>query len=74
MRYLQIPDQLINSENQIYDLIWPNDATTQHDYILHRNVYLIPEDHANITFIMLRLQEHTWYDDDSGPVKFIRYA
>ena len=74
MKYLQIPEHVINYANGLYDLIFPDDATVEHEYIIYGQIYMVPETHPNITFIMLRLKEHQWYNDDSGPVRFIRYA
>jgi len=71
MRYLQIPDDLVNTGNNLYDLIWPEDATPEYDYIYHKNVFLVKENHPNIAFILMRLDRVSWYDDDTGPVKFM---
>ena len=73
MKYLQIPVTVVNRDTEIYNLIWPDNATVEYDYIIHRNVYLVAEDHPNIAFVIMRLPETTWYDDDVGPLKFIRY-
>ena len=74
MRYLQIPDHLVNNGNNLYELIWPEDATREYDYIYHKNVFLVSEHHPNIAFIVMRLDQISWYDDDAGPVKFMTYV
>jgi len=71
MRYLQIPDDLVNRGNNLYELIWPEDATLEYNYIYHKNVFLVKESHPNIAFILMKLSQHDWYDDDAGPVKFV---
>ena len=69
MRYLQIPDHVV--ENNLYDLIWPEDATPEYGYIYYKNVFLVSEHHPNIAFIVMQLDQISWSDDDAGPVKFI---
>lgn len=84
MRYLQITTRLLHEVEGLYDLVWPDVNTVAYEnYQLHHDdatlilrgeVNMIPETHPNITFIMLKLQEHHWYDEDSGPHKFMRYV
>lgn len=78
MRYLQITRQLLERIEGLSDLIWPQedrDWPYEHmHYIQRGEVFMVPQDHPNITFIMLLLQDHHWYDDDKGPYKFMRYV
>ena len=82
MRYLQIPDRLINELDGLMDLIWPEfhtiwtgpeDRSLYDQYIIRGEVHMIPENHPNITMILLKISDHHWYDDDQGPIKFMKF-
>lgn len=76
MRYLQIPDHVVDNGNNLRDLIWPEDATPEYeyDYIYHKNVFLVSEHHPNIAFIAMRLDQISWTDYDPRPVKFMTHV
>lgn len=82
MRYLQIPDYLLNDIPELLDLIWPTYHTIHEDaddgyydnYIIRGEVHMIPETHPNIAFILLKIGAHHWYDEESGPYKFMKFV
>ena len=71
MKYLEISDQVLNDIEGLADLVFPTEAC---DTIIWRSTVMVPSDHPNISFIIMLLPTTHWYDDDSGPYKFIRYA
>lgn len=86
MRYLQIADRLLNEISGLDDLIWPEFHTIHtgnetpfvetyyaNQYIMRGQVHMVPEDHPNITMILLKISDHHWYDEDVGPYKFMKF-
>ena len=73
MKYLQIPDDQLRIQPELTDLIWPQDQTqSEYCYIWNHSMHLVPEDHANIAWILLRLPQAQWYDEATGPFMIVR--
>jgi len=84
MRYLQITMHELHDDDELYKLVWPNesvetaqfagDDASLSTFIMRGEMHMIPATHPNIAFILLRVHNPKWYDDDTGPYKFIPYV
>jgi hypothetical protein len=63
LKFLQIPEWQIHQDPYLKELVYDaNFAVDEYyDYIVYSNLLMITEFHPNLTAILLRLEEPTWY-------------
>ena len=61
MRYLRVDHSEVENNPHLARLMWPDSVDQPYEIHLAQ-FYAVPEDHANISFIVCRLACQQWFD------------